>query len=790
MTYRDFFLIGLLFLLSILFFHKILISSESLIYSFDVKHQYWPWKSMVFKIIRNYKEFPLWNPYTFSGSPFIGNPLVFIFHPLNIIYYFFGEICFNYNFLLYNFLSGFFLYIFLRYLGLKSESSFISAIIYMFSTTLTIRIFSGHFGAIGVMTILPLEFLVLEMSIRKNKIMNWLLFSILLSFSFLLGHLEYILYSLIGLFSYFIFRVTILKKNTGKNNNIIFFTISVFFSVLLVSFQIIPILELSRYSVRGENNLGFSSSFSMPPYFPISFILPNFFGSSVNGSFWAPIVEWEVSAYVGIIPLYLSFLSLILGKSSYRWFFGFLIIFSILFSFGKYGFLFPLLFKIIPIFRFFRKPVAIIFLYTFSISCLSGIGFDNLIRKRRLLSSSKKNRIISELLFLVTIITFIVIVAFILCKNYIIDIASDVAMERLSKMSLPESRMDTLVSNSNIIIESIYSGILGDLFLILVINLFLVIFLIFGLSKGKIMFMFLVFLIVLNLWIYSINYIQLDSKKMDNELVSFLKQDSSLFRIFVFDNVKIEGLEFKGSEYIPDYLAYNYFGKFGIETVWGYDSTKLLKYTELFSKISNNTFGGPESRIIIDEIKNPQILDLLNVKYIVTSEKLLDERYELKLNESGSLIYENKYWLPRIFPVHKKIVSNKPLENICKNDFSPSETVIFEEENGMGFNKGTDDLTIIEYSPNKIKIVVNTTSSGFLIFSQPYYPGWDAYDNGRKVEVHVANHALMGINIGSGSHLVEFVYKPKSFKIGLLVSLFSWSLVSVLLLLIINKLRT
>ena len=54
--------------------------------------------------------------------------------------------------------------------------------------------------------------------------------------------------------------------------------------------------------------------------------------------------------------------------------------------------------------------------------------------------------------------------------------------------------------------------------------------------------------------------------------------------------------------------------------------------------------------------------------------------------------------------------------------------------------------------------------------SEAYYPGWQAYVDGRLEEILRANYTFRAIPVGPGTHRVEVVIEPLSFKIGLAVT--------------------
>jgi uncharacterized membrane protein YfhO len=91
----------------------------------------------------------------------------------------------------------------------------------------------------------------------------------------------------------------------------------------------------------------------------------------------------------------------------------------------------------------------------------------------------------------------------------------------------------------------------------------------------------------------------------------------------------------------------------------------------------------------------------------------------------------------------------------------------------MHFPITNSKVRIYDYKPTDIKIQVTSSQPGFLVLSDTYYPGWNAYINGSKVEIFRANYAFRAIEIDSGNHNIEFKYEPVSVYLGAIVSLIS-----------------
>jgi uncharacterized membrane protein YfhO len=70
---------------------------------------------------------------------------------------------------------------------------------------------------------------------------------------------------------------------------------------------------------------------------------------------------------------------------------------------------------------------------------------------------------------------------------------------------------------------------------------------------------------------------------------------------------------------------------------------------------------------------------------------------------------------------------------------------------------------------------VRTTSNSatFLLTSDAYYPGWRATIDGQETKLYRADYAIRGVALTPGQHLVSFLYRPKAFYLGAVVSLCS-----------------
>ncbi|MEO0116702.1 MAG: hypothetical protein ABIK97_04055 [candidate division WOR-3 bacterium] len=129
----------------------------------DVIEHYYPYHFFLFKNLRRF-TIPLWNPYIFSGMPFLGDVQSQIFYPINWLLAFFsspGSVFWllEMKIIFHLLLAGIFFYLFLRELNLSYFSSFFGGVVFTFSGFLITHLI--HVTMVNAYIWLPLLFLFL-----------------------------------------------------------------------------------------------------------------------------------------------------------------------------------------------------------------------------------------------------------------------------------------------------------------------------------------------------------------------------------------------------------------------------------------------------------------------------------------------------------------------------------------------------------------------------------------------------------------------------------------------------
>jgi hypothetical protein len=76
-------------------------------------------------------------------------------------------------------------------------------------------------------------------------------------------------------------------------------------------------------------------------------------------------------------------------------------------------------------------------------------------------------------------------------------------------------------------------------------------------------------------------------------------------------------------------------------------------------------------------------------------------------------------------------------------------------------------------SSGEMQVRTASTQPAFLVTSDTFYPGWRATIDGAPVSILQTDYALRGVVVPSGTHIVRFEFRPRSFYYGIGVSLIS-----------------
>ena len=89
-------------------------------------------------------------------------------------------------------------------------------------------------------------------------------------------------------------------------------------------------------------------------------------------------------------------------------------------------------------------------------------------------------------------------------------------------------------------------------------------------------------------------------------------------------------------------------------------------------------------------------------------------------------------------------------------------------------------ITRIDFSnPNRVEIDVETHHPAMLVLTEVWYPGWEVFVAGDPVPLYRVNYLQRGVWLDEGTRRVEFVFRPRAWKAGVVISVVSWGMVAV-----------
>ena len=223
------------------------------------------------------------------------------------------------------------------------------------------------------------------------------------------------------------------------------------------------------------------------------------------------------------------------------------------------------------------------------------------------------------------------------------------------------------------------------------------------------------------------------------------------------------------------------------KSIGGYHGAKLKRYKELIEfhivdevpKIQNALSLNPSINALAQAPEPLHILNMLNTKYVILDPNRPDPPLP-NPNALGNAWFVNEVeWM-----------ENSDDEITTLEFIDPSITALVDKRYKGKINDrgGPGSIYLESYKPNHLIYQSSSTEDGIAIFSEIFYDaGWQAYIDDNPVDHVRANYLLRALNIPAGDHKVEFIFEPKSFKNGSLISMIFSSLIILLILWLVVK---
>jgi len=744
-THKDALLITLLGVFALFLFREIIVGGERLVGD-DFIGFYLAMKQFFHDELWIHHSIPYWNPYIFGGIPFWAHFESTIFYPLGFLFWLIApDRAYGYSMFLHFVLAGVFTYGLVRSLNIGRAGSFVAGAVYTCNGFVMALLYIGHMCPIWSYIWLPAVLYCLNRAVSSRTLyFSASIAGLLWGIQILAGAPQDAFYTFLASMLFLATRMQI--GRAWRLCAVKLLAIASLFFVIgagVAAMQTIPAFEFINESVRaGLDTYDMVTMASYPPQGIITALIPHFFGSYAEGTYWVSNVPWSIpqqNLYVGILPLVL--LSCIAYRRSANkriiLFASLLAAFALILALGRHTPVYKLTY-LLPGFDRFRAPSKIIVLWVFGMAVLAALGMDDLLRYK---ASLKRAFILCAI---VSVALCLLALIFYFDRSFLLKF--------FSPLFLPEISPDRIDLASRLI----YSGYhrLALAVLLILFSFYLLTKRAWGVRLGIPL---LCSLLLLDLGSATYKSVRHDEtifqsiETVQKGLEATMAKDKTLYRVGSYNHALGPNLEM--------YLGY--------QTVGGFTALFPTRYYEYVNEYAEHQLPIGWESFTYGYAPAHAYMDLLNVKYGVM--------------HSDKFYHVRETFLPRSFMVfdYKTMRKEEILRYIGRSDFEPMKLVLLEEapkptstlSPGLVSKNSPKQVEITSYRPDRISLVTEATEPGFLFLSEIYYPGWKAFIDGRIEPIQRGDYLFRVIQVPAGRHEVTFAFDPFSIKIGVGITL-------------------
>ena len=113
--------------------------------------------------------------------------------------------------------------------------------------------------------------------------------------------------------------------------------------------------------------------------------------------------------------------------------------------------------------------------------------------------------------------------------------------------------------------------------------------------------------------------------------------------------------------------------------------------------------------------------------------------------------------------------------NLLKFDLRKTAIIENKKHDILSYSseRRISQIELLKNKPNEKIYNIKSNKTGFVVFSEMFYPGWKAEINNREVELHKVNFILRGLFVPKGDSKIKFYFEPSSIKYGSIIQIFS-----------------
>lgn len=468
--------------------------------------------------------------------------------------------------------------------------------------------------------------------------------------------------------------------------------------------------------------------------------------------------------YVGAFVLFLFVLGCFIVKGPLKWALLGATVFSILLSWGKnlMG-LTDFFIDYVPLYNKFRAVSSILVIAEFTIPLLAVLALKEIVGKPAVLKE-KENR---TALFISLALTAGVALLLAVAPGMLFsDFVTPREMAALQQ-GLPQEHLMPLVSNMTEMREAIVASDAWRSFFIIVIGCVLLFLYQQQKLKASLMVAGVTLLCLADMWTVNKRYLNdglFVPKSQRTEAFVKTQADEIILQDTAQNYRVLNFVGFPGNTFNENNTAYWH------KSVGGYHAAKLRRYQEMIDhhimpemEATYREVAQASGRMDSVDASKFRVLNMLNTKYFI-----------FPAGKDGQPVpvvnpyaYGNAWFVDRV-----QYVKDANEEIAALNTVVPTETAVVDakfKDALTGWSEGHKDaesvVQLTSYEPNRLTYHVSSAKGGVVVFSEIYYPGWQATIDGAPVDIARADYILRAMHVPSGSHTIEMWFEPQSIRV-------------------------
>jgi len=707
----------------------------------DLASQFIYWREFARNQLRQ-GHLPLWNPYLYCGTPFLGWAQAGVFYPTNWL-----DLCLpltfsiNLGIVLHVFLAGWFTFWWGLRRGLHPVAAVVAGALFMFCGPYFLHVYAGHLSLLYAIAWTPLVLASVDRWIQTQA-NGWLLLGMLaVALQIFAGDMQAVFYTAVAATLWLAFA---LFKAEQRPRILLGFGIAYIGAATLGAVQLLTTFQAVSESVRSHGiSYRFASEISLAPENFLTLVAPGFFGDTGSVAYWGRWYYWEMCLFVGVTGLALAVYGSLRANRQQRSFLPALVAILLLLALGSNTPLFHLLYNWVPGFDRFRANAKFVTEASLFIALLAGAGLDHLLRAR------KQNKWFVIILLAAGILTGSAALG--LRRAALASESTNWwsramrAVYDKHQSYLPESDYTNRASVSR-------AGVFASSALLIAAAKLLVLSSLLVATRVSRKALYAVALMAIA-EVFVFGRTSLATFKLaDTEapkLKAFLDQRPGDYRIFY--------------ERIPNIAMW-----MGKEDVWGYGPLILQRYAEFMA---------------FTEGRSPdEATQYLDFSQFHPLHAMLRWRYAFLPAERGDRILTAPSIMPRLQLISEyRVIRNRDaiLQFMASRSFDPRRQVVLETQPDPAPAPSPTNGTaeVIESSANQMTISADISAPAILLITDAYSKGWRARPLAGSVQhgyrVLPADYVLRAIPLSRGHHLIRLEYTPAAFRAGAWISIIS-----------------